>query len=514
VYVQLARGDKSGQRPLRLTHTKGGFTCCTSWSPDQSEIAFGRCDDEGGTVFVVPALGGPAHKVADVSCMNGEGGWPVWTGDGKSLILIDQCTPDAPRGIVQLSLSSGEKRCLNRSAEVEMGDRQPALSPDQNTLAFIRSSTAGISEIDSLQLSGERKIRPVVAEGNAIWGLMWTPDARHIVFRSSRGGPAGIWRVPAAGGNVERETVYPAVGSLSADGRRLVYVQNIGSWPTTILRAELSAAGGRVLRVTNPISSASETDSPQLSPDAQQLAYGAAPAGNGWLDAQIWKSNTDGSDPIQLTSLQGFAGTPRWSPDGRSIAFDYHGGPHGQIFVMDAEGRSQRALVASSFDQVVPSWSRDGTSIYFCSNRTGRYEVWKKEFATGREVQVTRHGGFAPWESYDGRTLYYARFDGAGVWSVPAEGGDELRMIEAPHLGYWGYFAVTDTGIYILDSDYKTGPTILFYRFQNHRLTPVITLSQNPLPWGANLTASRDGRTLLLAQYKITSSISMVEYQH
>jgi hypothetical protein len=161
----------------------------------------------------------------------------------------------------------------------------------------------------------------------------------------------------------------------------------------------------------------------------------------------------------------------------------------------------------------VPSWSRDGTAIYFCSNRTGRYEVWKKEFATGREVQVTRHGGFAPWESYDGKTLYYARFDGAGVWSVPVEGGDELRLTEAPHLGYWGYFAVTETGIYILDSDYKTGPTILFCSFQNHQLTPVMTLSQNPLPWGANLTASRDGRTLLLAQYKITSSISMVEYQ-
>jgi Tol biopolymer transport system component/DNA-binding winged helix-turn-helix (wHTH) protein len=511
VYVQLVRGEKAYQRPLRLTQTKGGFTCCTSWSPDQAEIAFGHCDDKGGGVFIVPALGGPARKVADVTCVFGEAGWPIWTGDGKSLILLDQCAENTPHGIVLLSLSSGEKQCLHRPTDGEIGDLQPALSPDQNTLAFIRFSTVGFAEIDTLQLNGDRKAHPVVSEGNTIGGLMWAADGRHIVFVSSRRGLAGVWRVPAAGGTVDRERVYPAVGSLSRDGRRLVYVQNAGSWPTTIVRAELGAAGGQVPRATNLVSSASETDSPQLSPDGKQMAYGVAPAGNSWWGGQIWKSKADGSDPTQLTSLRGYAGTPRWSPDGRSIAFDYRPGPHGQIFVMDAEGRSQRALAANDFDQVVPSWSRDGTAIYFCSNRTGRYEVWKKNLATGLEVQVTHHGGFAPSESYDGSTLYYTRFDGAGIWSIPVQGGDGRRLTDAPHLGYWGYFAVTDKGIYLLDSEYTAGPTILFYRFQTHELTPVMTLTQNPLPWAANLSASRDGRTVLFAQYKITSSITMAE---
>jgi DNA-binding winged helix-turn-helix (wHTH) protein len=59
----VARGDVyvhliGGERPLRLTHTKSGFTCCASWSPDMRQVAFGRCDDSGGAVFVVSALGG------------------------------------------------------------------------------------------------------------------------------------------------------------------------------------------------------------------------------------------------------------------------------------------------------------------------------------------------------------------------------------------------------------------------------------------------------------------------
>jgi Tol biopolymer transport system component/DNA-binding winged helix-turn-helix (wHTH) protein len=511
VYVQLVRGEKADQRPLQLTHTKGGFTCCTSWSPDQAEIAFGRCDDQGGGVFVVPALGGPARKVADVTCVFGEAGWPIWTGDGKSLIVLDQCAENAPQGIALVSLSTGGKRCLHRPKDGEIGDLQSALSPDQNTLAFIRFSTVGFAEIDTLRWGEEEKVHRVVSEGNTIGGLMWAADGGHIVFASSRGGLAGVWRVPMAGGTVNRETIYPAVGSLSKDGKRLVYVQNPGSWPTTIVRAELDAAGGRVLRATNVISSASDTDSPQLSPDGKEMTYGVAPAGNSWWDGQIWKSKANGSDAAQLTSLRGYAGTPRWSPDGRSIAFDYRPGPRGQIFVMDADGRRQRPLAANGFDQVVPSWSRDGTAIYFCSNRTGRYEVWRKNLASGSEMQVTHHGGFAPSESYDGNSLYYTRFDGAGIWTVPVQGGDERKLTDAPHLGYWGYFAVTDTGIYILDSEFVTGPAILFYRFQTHKLVPVMVLTQNPLPWGSNMSASKDGRTILFTQYRITSSITMAE---
>jgi DNA-binding winged helix-turn-helix (wHTH) protein len=50
LYVQFVGGD----RPLRLTHTRSGFVCCADWSPDGREIAFGRCDDNGGGVFIVP----------------------------------------------------------------------------------------------------------------------------------------------------------------------------------------------------------------------------------------------------------------------------------------------------------------------------------------------------------------------------------------------------------------------------------------------------------------------------
>jgi Tol biopolymer transport system component/DNA-binding winged helix-turn-helix (wHTH) protein len=514
VYVQLIGGEK----PLRLTHTRSGFICCTSWSPDGREIAFGLCDDRGGSVMTVAALGGRPRKLTDAPCLYGETGWPVWMADGKSLIVVGSCKSGGPRGIVLLTLATGDKQCLT-SPPADMGDWRPTLSPNQKTLAFLRMprSNASVGDIYTLSLT-DGKVHQLTAERHSIWRQMWGADGQQIVFSSSRGGLAGIWHVPAAGGSVERETTYPEVGSLSADGRRLVYVRETGSRPTTISRADLAAPGGKVLGVKSLISSASENDSPQLSPDGRQIVYGSGPAGFGGWGGEIWRSDSDGSDPIQLTSFAGHSGSPRWSLDGRFIAFDNRNQSHSQIYVTDADGRNQRKLTSGDYDHVVPSWSRDGRFVYFASNQTATQQVWKHELATGQTVQVTHHGGFAPLESYDGKTLYYSQSDGVGIWSIPVDGGEEQRLTEAPHLGYWGWYAVTDVGIYLLDTEEagssgkEGGAVIQFYDFRNRRLTPVMTLQQDPLPWGANLTASRDGKSLIFAEYKVTSAITMVEY--
>jgi hypothetical protein len=77
------------------------------------------------------------------------------------------------------------------------------------------------------------------------------------------------------------------------------------------------------------------------------------------------------------------------------------------------------------------------------------------------------------------------------------------RRRAASHRGYWGHFAVTDIGLYLVDSSTEPGPTILYYDFQSRYLKPILMLKQSAQPGTANLSASRDGRTLLFAQYSI-----------
>ena len=95
---------------------------------------------------------------------------------------------------------------------------------------------------------------------------------------------------------------------------------------------------------------------------------------------------------------------------------------------------------------------------------------------------------------------------------MPVDWEQEERITDSLHRGYWGHFAMTDNGLYRVDSDAKGGPAIMYYNFQTKRLSPIMTFTQSPSPWFPNLSASRDGRTLFYAQVEFESNmISMVE---
>jgi Tol biopolymer transport system component/DNA-binding winged helix-turn-helix (wHTH) protein len=510
LYVQLVGGEK----PLRLTHTSTGSVCCADWSPDGRQIIFGRCDDNGGGVFTIPALGGSERKLTDVVCQYGEAGDPKWTADGKSLVLADSCTPSAPPGIVVFSLQTGEKRCLHSPSAYDEPDGNPTLSPDQRTVAFLRAGT-GIYEIDTVAFSGGnlRQLTKEKEQELFSWPeftLTWSPDGKYIEFEYSRDRMA---RVPALGGPIEFNSAYPRIGTLSRDGRRLAYVEPASVWrfAPVVWRAKLANPGGNVVSQSRVlVSAAGENSSAQLSPSGRYLAFDSSRSGAG----QIWKSNADGGDALQLTSFDtGFPGTPRWSPDEKWIVFDYRNTTQrGQIYLIDSEGRNLRRLSSDDYVDNVPSWSRDGKAVYFASNRSGDRQVWRREISTGKETQITQHGGFAAFESYDAKTLYYSKFDRGGIWKMSVGGGQEDLVTDSLHLGYWGHFAVTENGLYLVDADAKGGSALMYYNFQTRRLSPILTFEKQPVPWTPNLAASRDGRTLFYAQVEFEdSTISMAE---
>jgi Tol biopolymer transport system component/DNA-binding winged helix-turn-helix (wHTH) protein len=508
LYVQLVGGSD----PLRLTNSKGGFVSHAAWSPDGREIAFGRCDDDGGAIYTVSALGGPEHKVTDVMCRFGNAGYANWTQDGKALVLVDRCGSEQTGAIVNFSLETGQKHCITAPPPGNVTDLAPVLSPDGQTVAFIRMRSAtGVGDIYTVPLAGG-EARRLTQENRELWQLMWSADGRSIIFLSNQTGIDGLRRIPAQGGPIQLEIEYPGVGSLSKDGSRLAYVQPQGFWASSasIWRADLAGVGRGVQRTYQIVSSHTFNSGPQVSPDGNFVVFESERT----AAVEIWKCNADGSDPVQLTSFSGNAGTPRWSPDGRGIAFDYGPQKHSEIWVMDQDGRNAHAVVSGASDNVVPSWTRDGKAVLFASNRTGQYEVWVHDLETGRENRITTRGGFASFESPDGKSLLYTKFDGAGIWTVPRSGGSETQLTAAPHLGYWGSFAVVDEGIYFLDSDAPGGPTIEYYAFQTRAIDKVFTFAkdQSAIPWAANLGVSRDGRTIYFAQGTTKSSIVMAEF--
>ena len=190
---------------------------------------------------------------------------------------------------------------------------------------------------------------------------------------------------------------------------------------------------------------------------------------------------------------------------------DYRPGDQSQIWMIDSEGRNFHAVVADQFQNSVPRWSRDGQSIYFTSNRSGDWQLWKIDLRSGQKTRITDQGGISAFESYDGSSLYYAKREFGGIFRRPLPGGPEVRVTNGLHLGYWGAFALTESGIYLLDAQAETSGTIYYYDIRTGRSNPVLPLERIPFINNPTLTASRDGRTVLFTQMEAVTHINLAE---
>ena len=114
----------------------------------------------------------------------------------------------------------------------------------------------------------------------------------------------------------------------------------------------------------------------------------------------------------------------------------------------------------------MPSWSHDGKWIYFESDRTGVFQIWKVPFAGGMPVQVTNNGGADAFESRDGKFVYYTKWEQRGIWRKPVEGGPETLVIHNGTTLHWGLF---DEGVCLVDLGTAAGPTINCLDFGSNR---------------------------------------------
>ncbi len=122
-------------------------------------------------------------------------------------------------------------------------------------------------------------------------------------------------------------------------------------------------------------------------------------------------------------------------------------------------------LTDGGSDNRAPTWSADGDWVYFASNRSGRWEIWKTSFRSKGTVQVTRQGGGYAQESPDGKFVYYQKLRVNDryeyglvpeIWRMPSGGGPEELVVnvndprhEAETTWHW---RVTTQGIYFVDN--------------------------------------------------------------
>jgi Tol biopolymer transport system component len=441
-----------GAKPLRLTESQAREGL-PEWSPDGRQIAFVRLSEEAAAaIYTVPSLGGQERKLVDIRgplFAYGDVYWIPelsWSPKGDWLALAEKATASEPSRIVRLSLAKLEKQPLTSPPPDSLGDLHPALSPDGTQLAFVRSGSGSFGDLDVWvqQLEGGEARRLTSEKYDNLCCLAWTPDGSGVLFAAGTGGSGLVLRVSLAGGDPQPiPGVGQNAGGPSVRGNRMVYEQWVGS-PSDIWRVPGRATSLRAQAPAKLIASSGSDNNPAYSPDGRRIAFSSDRSGA----ENIWVCDSDGSNPVQLTSFESHTGTPRWSPDGRQLVFDSLEAGDWNVYVIDADGGIPRRLTREPSADNRGSWSRDSRSVYFASDRSGRSEIWKTGAEGGEAVQVTRDGGVYAQESTDGMYLYYSKAEAAGIWRVPVSGGEETELVPGP-IG-WGEWALSPRGVYFM----------------------------------------------------------------
>jgi eukaryotic-like serine/threonine-protein kinase len=191
----------------------------------------------------------------------------------------------------------------------------------------------------------------------------WSPDGKYFAFQSSRNGHTDIWVL----GNVGYFSTWRSkkgpwqltAGPMnflapvfSQDGKRLFVIGEQR-------RGELVRYDAKARRFL-PYLSGISADRLGFSRNGQMVAYVSYP------DGTLWRSRSDGTQKQQLTFPPLVLHLPRWSPDGRSIAFDgSRDGKRKKIYIVSADGGVPTEVLPGNQGQVDPNWSPDGESLVF-----------------------------------------------------------------------------------------------------------------------------------------------------
>jgi len=493
IYVQQVGGG----RALKLTDSDAD-DAQPAWSPDGSRIAFVSARaypgkrlavhsnlgtwtpffaGRNGDVWVMPALGGTARRVAENAY------FPSWSPDGKSLVY-----QALREGQWQLWIQAADGAEAPRQLKLDGLDvtvvSQPAWSPDGNWVAF----TAGAAPQMSVYVVASAGGSPREVTRGSIYAFApsWSPDGHWLFFASDQGGQMNLWKARLENGRAgaARHITTGTGPDLSPRpdpaGQRLAYA----NMRSTVDLWQRHLATGQLVQLTTETT---REDNAQPSPDGKWLAFSSNRLGG----VHVWLMNRESGSLTQVSSTpqvqaQSFS---LWSADSRYLYYAADDGfwryevglgsttkVHGvssagsgfclardlEHIVYPAEGQIVRAQLGSGKVEVLvrpregsasdAACSPDGAWIAFHVQQGTERNIWVVPWTGGEAQQVTfgdTEDSHPVW-SADGRLIYFVR-NHQDIYVVPRTGGEPKPVTAYRSLGtVIDYPAVSADGRWIL----------------------------------------------------------------
>ena len=327
----------------------------------------------------------------------------------------------------------------------------PNISPDGKLVAYVltrvdRGPNRRNSSIWMVATDGSRAPWQFTTAPQSSTSPRWNPDGKSLAFLSSRpettpaAAPAAgaaatataeppraqIYVLSMNGGEAKRITnLKNGVGVFrwSPDGTRFVVVSRIGpsdsradsrdrsdvrhykntsykfndtGWfddrRTHLWVVEVKSGSAKQITEGNDWN---DSD-PQWSPDGTRLAFVSNRTGKEYEEnrnTDVWVISAEGGKLTKISDHDEADNQPRWSPDGKWIAFtgELHDRDHPKIFLATSAGGAASTLAANGLD-LIPGgleWSDDGGSLYFETGVKGENHLFRVDLATKSVAQVT-----------------------------------------------------------------------------------------------------------------------------
>ena len=394
-------------------------TLLVAWHPDGSRLSvWGNHRQAGWSFWTVPLNGGPPLqsqidtsvqsqlKEAGVRFINF-----LWLPSANGLIFEGES--QGVRNLWKVKVVPSTLRWIDGLERITTGagkDTDIAVSSDGRKLAFsIRSERSRLWTVPFDPIAGKTTgtSQPLTVAGMDALQPGLSPDGKMLVFRKRRADKEELWAKSLADG---RETLLTGADDfrrvnpiLSNDGTRLIYVRSgpaqVETDPQVSRTLALRAtSGGDEQILTSPMQGRiSLTD---WTLDGKWILMSSDLQTPGRVALALFPLEAAPRSETQMRVIASNSEYNLWqgrfSPDGRWISFNAFNATDpsvSTVYAISASGGEWIKLTEGRYWDDKPRWSPDGKAIYFVSNRTGFFNVWRVRFdpASGKPLdQPTR----------------------------------------------------------------------------------------------------------------------------
>jgi serine/threonine protein kinase/Tol biopolymer transport system component len=458
-------------------------------SPDGSDLLVGS--DEGPvpgqnphdydqlSLWMAPVLGGSARRLSDLVASDA-----ALSPDGELLVF------SRPN---EIGIARSDGTDVHKLSTVPGTPFFPRWSPDKKRIRFtLGRESYLISRYSGIQLAsaslweisgdGSHLHRVFPAWEDAQCCGSWTRDGTYFVFQATKNGISTIWATRGKVNLFQRVSEKPmqlTTGPMNTygpvptpDGKRLL-VGGIQS-RIEIVRYDIKS------KTFDPFLAGTSAEGLDFSRDGNWVTYVSYPEGT------LWRSMLDGGERLQLTTPPMSANLPRWSPDGKQIAFmAYQAQQPQQIFIVRADGGPPEQVTNGENSSYDPTWSADGKSLVFGRTRLqtqAKLDIEVLNLATRQVSPLPASDGlWSPRWSPDGHYIAALSAD-TGTLLIFDFGSQKWTQLAKASFGYPAW---SRDSKYIYFDTLGKDAAFCRVRLRDHKTERIISLADMPRKMGA-----------------------------